>query len=241
MAAGQWEYNGVTLVQSADPQPGDGPNTRRSALYQIEALKSQGQADIELAAYVISRNYVRVRIVGEWAPDSVDQFNTLSVTIDGVTLPYEREDGMQLDEDDYPDDEVLDWIYPDSSLLRDVPFRRLFSQASADLRRQRQPMAGNESVDNEPGFLPDFRELRKEWPKGDTRKVASWAGYLYAAAVTDGMPATKAVQDAFDVSRRTAQRMIGTARELGFLADDVVGAPVPSRKRKEPHHEQGKD
>ena len=244
MAAGEWKYNGVTEVQSADPQPGDDEFTVRTALYQIEALKSLGQADIELDTFVISRRYARVRIVGEWAPDSADQFNTLSVTVDGVILPYEREDGLPVDEDDYPDDEVLDWISPDSSLLRDVPFKRLFSQAAADLRgRERgKILDGQRSlpIDYLGGKLPDFKALRAEWPKGDTRKVASWAGYLYASAVADGQPATKAVQDAFDVSRRTAQRMIGMARELDFLDADVVGAPVPSRNRKGPtDHEQG--
>ncbi|MGP5183293.1 DUF6214 family protein [Corynebacterium variabile] len=224
MAAGDWEYRGVTELQPEDA--GYNPQIR---LHVVEAHRLDGKSIAGMT------DYVRVQILGEWAPDSRDMFNTLQVTVDGISVPDDAAD-------DAPED-VLNWITPDSSLLRGVPFRRLLMQASADLRERESASIGNGQqvlpVDFFGGEVPDFRALRAEWPKGDTERVASWAGHLYATAVADGQPATKAVQDAFGVSRRTAQRMIGMARELGFLADDVVGAPVPSRTRKGHDNEQG--
>lgn len=235
MAAGDWEYHGVTQVRPADPESGE------SALYRVEALKSLWAAGKDPTNYVTPQSYVRVRIVGEWVPDLVEQFKTLSVTIDGVMLPDMLEGGQGLG-DDGSLYEVPEWISPDSSLLRDMPFRRLFTQASAELRDREHGkiLDGQQSlpIDYFDGKLPDFRELRKEWPKGDTRKVANWAGNLYMAAVADGQPATKAVEDAFGVSRSTAKRMVALARELGFIADHVVGAPGPT-SRKGPTNEQG--
>ncbi|WP_313094395.1 DUF6214 family protein [Corynebacterium variabile] len=120
--------------------------------------------------------------------------------------------------------------------LSRVPYSRLLAQATVDLSRT------DDFTPDDPDDLPDFHALRAEWPNGQRAdEVALWAGNLYTRAVVDGQAATKAVEDAFGVSKSTAKRMIARARDSGYLADDVVGAPVPSRKRKEPHHEQGKD
>ena len=118
--------------------------------------------------------------------------------------------------------------------LARVPYSRLLSQAGADpSRADIAPLTPTLSASDE--TPPDFHELRKEWPKGDTDTVARWAGRLYSRAVAAGDSATKAVEDAFGVSKSTAKRMVGLARDLGYLDANVVGAPVPQRKRKEHH------
>lgn len=211
MAAGDWDYIGVEQVMREDEDHYLGFTP-----YCIEARHPASPG----------AGYVRLRIYARWDKDEPDVFDALRVVVDGVTV----ESGH----------EFARFIVANSALLTGVPFRRLFSQAAVDLKHRTRLSAGVDSLlDSDPQILPDFRELRKEWPKGDTRKVASWAGYLYAAAVADGQPATKAVEDAFGVSKATARRMIARARELDFLADDVVGAPVPSRTRKGHDNEQG--
>lgn len=118
--------------------------------------------------------------------------------------------------------------------LSRVPYTRLLAQASAELNRT------DDFTPEDPDDMPDFHALRAEWPNGQRAdEVALWAGNIYTRAVVDGHAATKAVEDAFGVSKSTAKRMIARARDRGYLADDVVGAPVPSRHRKEPHNEQG--
>lgn len=120
------------------------------------------------------------------------------------------------------------------SHLRSLPIGRLLSQAALDV-------FGVERADESDGEgPPEFAELRAEWPDGDTERVAKWVGWLYQRAVMTGDPATKAVQDAMAVSRRTAQRMIGVARERGYLPAEVVSASGRSRKRKGQHDEQDK-
>lgn len=211
MAAGEWEYIGV---ESAHMQDGD--DYRGQDMYLLEAHRHRRQGG----------NFVRLRIYARWVQEYPQSFETLRVIIDGAAVESGRT--------------VERFVIADSDLLRGVPFRRLFSQASTDLMRL--TAVPNPAPEGSPSTtLPDMVKLRGEWPKGDTREVAKWAAVLYGQAVEDRNPATRAVQDAFNVSRSTAKRMIDLARELGFLADDVVGAPVPSRKRKEPHHEQGKD
>ena len=168
--------------------------------------------------------YVRLRIYAVWRP-AAHEFDALRVVVDGA----ETAAGQTVER----------FVAADSGLMRSVPFRRLFGQADADLSKRAETEAAA-PAGAAPTDLPDMVKLRAEWPKGDTAEVARWAGRLYAAAAEERSPATKAVEDAFNVSRSTAKRMIALARELGFLAADVVGAPVPSRNRKGPtDHEQG--
>lgn len=173
------------------------------AVFQLEARRPLGRS---------TTRYVRLLVDFGWDFDHPDEPYPLHIGVGGVD----------------PDNTRAHIVIPaDSALLRSVPLRRLFGQATAELVQRHgkvSPKSQRDAVE-----LPDFRQLRTEWPKGDTRTVAKWAGYLYAQAVADGQPATKAVEDAFGVSKTTARRMVAMARELEFLADNVVGAPVPSR------------
>lgn len=230
MAAGDWTYQGVRKVR-ADEDEYDS----HQLMYWIETRRPLPQILPGLD------RYARLRILVARDPGRRDGLDAYKIVVDSV----DARSTLSID------DEVVDslpdhgQIPADSDLLRGVPFRRLMTQAAASIReREREHLEHGQQtlpVDFFGGEVPDFRALRAEWPKGDIDKVASWAGHLYATAVADGQPANRAVEDAFGVSRTTAQRMIARARDRGFLADDVVGAPVPSRKRKEPHHEQGKD
>ncbi|MGJ0183898.1 hypothetical protein [Corynebacterium glyciniphilum] len=224
MAAGEWVYQGISRISRDDSEFVAGTD-----LYRIEARRAVGVSDIDAPDGVVLRDYVRLQMIAEWDQNSQDQFSMLRMTVDGVTV-YESLSGAPLETADTSENELHTWITPDSDLLRSVPFRRLFSQASAELLVRSQ-VSDQVPADAVPGFLPDFREMRSEWPKGDTRQVARWAGYVYATAVADGQPANKAVEEAFGVSRTTAKRMVTLARELGFLADSVVGAPGPSTRK----------
>lgn len=106
----------------------------------------------------------------------------------------------------------------EATFLRSIPYERLLGQAAVELNSQHGTLPAGEE-------LPDFDQLRGEWPKGDTREVARWTAYVYTKAVGEGRAPTKSVADTFKVSRSTAQRMIALARELGMLASSVVGSP----------------
>lgn len=228
MAAGDWSYQGIREVREDEDE-----HDTRQLMYWIETRRPLPQILPGLD------RYARLRILVARDPGRRDGLDAYKIVVDSV----DAKSTLSID------DEVVDslpdhgQIPADSDLLRGVPFRRLMTQAAADLReREREHIEHGQQtlpVDFFGGEVPDFRALRAEWPKGDTERVASWAGHLYAAAVADGQPANRAVEDAFGVSRTTAQRMIARARELGFLADDVVGAPVPSRTRKGHDNEQG--
>ncbi|MGP5037683.1 hypothetical protein [Corynebacterium variabile] len=213
MADNPWEqqWEYVSTTRVTDPAHPDWP------IYEVEARTEANPIF----------GYDRLRI--HTLPDeNSDDLSIVKITIDHVTgTMFQRTDGWVSSADVK--------MNPRSPHLRALPIGRLLSQAALDVFRVERPVeTGGETP-------PDFTELRAEWPKGDTDRVAKWAGWLYQRAVVAGDPANKAVQGAFDVSRRTAQRMIGMARERGYLPEQVVSASGPSRKRKEPHHEQGKD
>lgn len=108
-------------------------------------------------------------------------------------------------------DETRNTIPVDSFLLRDLPLASLLAQA-------RMEISGTTASIDE-GDTPDFREIAKEWPKGDIDEVARWAGHIYLSAIRDGIPANKAVQDAYGMHRSTAQRVIKRARMLGVIPE----------------------
>ncbi|WP_414120835.1 hypothetical protein [Corynebacterium nuruki] len=199
MAAGDWEYHGVSEWE--EPETGN-------FSWLVEARRPRPRTDW----------YVRLLM---WClvdlDDPADEMSPVKAQFDVVDpTGYLAENHGSA---------------PFSPVeLRDVPYRRLLSQATLD--------AGRRESDYRVQNPPDFKALRAEWPKGDTDEVARWAGWVYKRAVADGQPATKAVEDAFGVSRSTAKRMVALARELGFIADHVVGAPGPT-SRKGPTNEQG--
>lgn len=106
--------------------------------------------------------------------------------------------------------------------IRSLPYAHLISRA--------QLLLGYKEIDEDAPDVSlndvDLKALREEWPRGDVESVANTVGVLYRMAIADGSPAQKVVQDAFDVSRATAGRMISKARELGYIrVQGVVGRP----------------
>ncbi|MGP5432475.1 DUF6214 family protein [Corynebacterium variabile] len=209
MEVGEWEYIGVTLGEF----PGVDVET-----YVVEArLPRRGTAW-----------YVRLRI----STTADGEASSASLTMNNVHIDVVDPSGKAQQHAAAEGGTAVLPLF--ARELSRVPYTRLLAQAAVELNR-----ADNFTPDD-PDNLPDFHAMRAEWPNGQRAdEVALWAGNLYTRAVVDGHAATKAVEDAFGVSKSTAKRMIARARDRGYLADDVVGAPVPSRKRKEPHNEQG--
>ena len=211
MAGNPWEqqWEYVGTTPVDDADHPDWP------IYEVEARTEENP--------IFGYDRLRIRTVPD---ESSDDLNIFRITIDHVVgTMFQRASGWVSSADVQ--------MNPRSPHLRSLPIGRLLSQAALDVFKVERPAeTGGETP-------PDFRELRTEWPKGDTDRVAKWAGWLYQRAVSAGDPANKAVQDAFDVSRRTAQRMIGMARDLGYLPEQVVSASGPSRNRKGPTNEQG--
>lgn len=61
--------------------------------------------------------------------------------------------------------------------------------------------------------------MREAGPVSDTVQAV---GLIYTAARAVGDPPTRAVQDTFDIPRRTADRWVARARERGFIADTAA-------------------
>ena len=83
--------------------------------------------------------------------------------------------------------------------VRGVDFGRLVLQANANRRTTGARARAN-------GTTPTELE-----------RVAE----IYRAALADGDPPTRAVQDAFNVSKRTASRLVSRARDAGHLGAAV--------------------
>lgn len=211
MEVGEWEYVGVTVGEF----PGVDVET-----YVVEArLPRRGTAW-----------YVRLRI----STTADGEASSASLTMNNVHIDVVDPSGKAQQHAAAEGGTAVLPLF--ARELSRVPYTRLLAQAAVELNR-----ADNFTPDD-PDNLPDFHAMRAEWPNGQrVDEVVMWAANLYTRAVVEGQAATKAVEDAFGVSKSTAKRMIARARDRGYLTDDVVGAPVPSRKRKEPHHEQGKD
>ena len=71
--------------------------------------------------------------------------------------------------------------------------------------------------------MTDYKDLAKEWPKGDLEKLSHAVAEVYTNAIRNGEPPTQAVAKAFKKHYRTAIRMVMKARELDILKEDGKG------------------
>ena len=71
--------------------------------------------------------------------------------------------------------------------------------------------------------MTDYKELRKQWPKGDINEVCHAVAEIYNNAIEQGIHVKAAMSTSFGVSTATAGRMIAKARELGILKTVNVG------------------
>ena len=69
----------------------------------------------------------------------------------------------------------------------------------------------------------DYKDLAKEWPKGDINAVCHAVAEIYNNAIQEGKPPKQDVVQAFGTSTSTAGRMIAKARKLGTLTTTNVG------------------
>lgn len=195
MSADRWEYVAVSRCRAEKFQD-------VSPVFDVEARYRPERAH---------QPDPRVVITAVWDSDLPDALLALQVLIDGG---------------DESTVEGFTLLPTSAALMRTIPYARLLRQALTELEEQDNNMQIVENRNlSDVQELPNFAELRKEWPKGDTREVAKWAGYVYMKAVADGEASTKAVAESFGVSRSTAKRMIALAREQEFIAAHVVGAP----------------
>ena len=75
----------------------------------------------------------------------------------------------------------------------------------------------------------DYKDLAKEWPKGDLVKVSHAVEEVYTNAIRNDEPPTQAVAKAFKKHYRTAIRMVMKARELGILKESAKGVGMKPR------------
>lgn len=71
--------------------------------------------------------------------------------------------------------------------------------------------------------MSNYKELRKQWPKGDINAVCHAVAEIYVNALNSGLPPKVAVMKAFNTPPATAGRMIAKARELGILKTANIG------------------
>lgn len=69
----------------------------------------------------------------------------------------------------------------------------------------------------------DYKDLAKEWPKGDLEKLSHAVAEVYTNALNGGAAPRQSVAIAFKKHEQTAARMIKKARELGILKEDGKG------------------
>lgn len=117
-----------------------------------------------------------------------------------------------------------------ASRLRDIPFGHLSLKALFSLRHPANSSLIMEEMVRAPlgdatdvATRHDFDELRKEWPKGDLKKVSEAVADIYVSSLTSAKPPKPTVAELFSVSTATASRMIAKARELGILAAQSAG------------------
>ena len=75
----------------------------------------------------------------------------------------------------------------------------------------------------------DYKDLAKEWPKGDLEKLSHAVAEVYTNAIHNDEPPTQAVAKAFKKHYRTAIRMVMKARELGILKESAKGVGMKPR------------
>ena len=75
----------------------------------------------------------------------------------------------------------------------------------------------------------DYKDLAKEWPKGDLEKLSHAVAEVYTSAIRNDEPPTQAVAKAFKKHYRTAIRMVTKARELGILKETGKGVGMKPR------------
>lgn len=104
-------------------------------------------------------------------------------------------------------------------LLRTLPVQALVEEALGHLERNQWP--GLRPI---PDVTKDDAAL---WPKQKER-IAGLIGEIYVQSSLRGLAPVDEIERRFDVSRRTATRMVAFAREYGSLSVE----PVHSKKRK---------
>ena len=117
-----------------------------------------------------------------------------------------------------------------ASRLREIPFGHLSLKALFSLRHPANTHLVIADMVRAPLGEPtdvasryDFDALRKEWPKGDLKKVSEAVADVYISSLTSAKPPKPTVAELFSVSTATASRMIAKARELGILAAQSAG------------------
>lgn len=116
--------------------------------------------------------------------------------------------------------------------LRAVPLKRL-SRMIANLYLKPFNEDLIEARDKN-GALQVPDEVRAQWPWGDRGLVLEWVKRIYEAALLLGLPPTKSVGEAFQVSTATGQQLVRRAREAGVLTASSVHDPT-KRKRRNTH------
>lgn len=119
-------------------------------------------------------------------------------------------------------------------LLRTIPVSRLVSEAFSRLEKDGWPGLPTAHVS---------KDVREQWPRGNKGLAAMAAADVYLKATMRNIPPVPEVAEQFQVSNRTAARIIAHARETGHLPN--VSAPSKTQDRTKdngtPETEAGSD
>lgn len=100
-----------------------------------------------------------------------------------------------------------------TSLLRTLPLSKVVSEAIEFIQEQKK----------EQYLLPGFQEIevtaddRKQWPRGDKQRVSRLVADIFNEANALRIPPIPEIAKRFEVSNRTASRMVAYSREIGDL------------------------
>ncbi|AGG67639.1 hypothetical protein [Corynebacterium callunae] len=100
-----------------------------------------------------------------------------------------------------------------TSLLRTLPLSKVVSEAIEFIQEQKK----------EQFALPGFQEIevtaddRKQWPRGDKKRVSVLVADIFNHAKALRIPPIPEIAKRFEVSNRTASRMVAYSREIGDL------------------------
>ncbi|WP_313547815.1 hypothetical protein [Corynebacterium sp.] len=101
-------------------------------------------------------------------------------------------------------------------LLRSLPISKVTTKALGLL----ELLYGKETV-SDVGEIVVTADDRKQWPRGDKKRVSRLVTKIFTKATDMNIPPIPEIAKKFEVSNRTASRMVAYSREIGDLP------PVP--------------
>lgn len=99
-----------------------------------------------------------------------------------------------------------------TALMRTLPISKVTTKSLTLLRL----LYGEETV-TDVGEIEVTADDRKQWPRGDKRSVSRLVAKIFTQATGMNVPPIPEIAKKFEVSNRTASRMVAYSREVGDL------------------------